>query len=84
MFTRTFRVGLRTCIEHLRRSASDYWGLHDSNTVLYLIEEDGTLRDLQFEQNSCVTKIVEQYHTQALRHRSWWQSSCQTGSRKRR
>lgn len=59
LFTRTFRVGLRTCIEDLRRCASDYWGLQDGSTVLYIIEEDGTLRDLQYELASCVTKIVE-------------------------
>ena len=38
--------------------------------MLYVIEEDGTLRDLQFELASCVTKVVEQYHTQAVRYRA--------------
>jgi len=38
--------------------------------MLYVVEEDGTLRDLQFEQSSCVIRIVEQYHTQALKFRS--------------
>lgn len=59
LYTRTFRVGLKTCLEHLRRSASEFWGLNTNTTMLYIIDEDGTLRDLQFDGASCVTKIVE-------------------------
>ena len=63
LYTRTFRVGIKTCIDQLRQSCTQYWGYQEGRTMLYVIEEDGTLRDLQFELASCVTKVVEQYHT---------------------
>ena len=69
-YTRTFRVGMKTCIDQLRQSCTEFWGYSEGRTMLYIIEEDGTLRDLQFDLASCVTKVVEQYHTQALRCRA--------------
>lgn len=69
MFTGTFRVGLKTQISHLLKSAYNYWGLCETNAVLYIVEEDGSVRDLQYDMNSCVIKIVEQYFTHAIKHR---------------
>ena len=70
LFSRTFKVGLKTLVSHLRANVSDYWGFTDEHTILYIIEEDGTLRHLQYDNTSSVTKIVEQYHTQAQKHYS--------------
>ena len=33
-----------------------------------MVEEDGSIRDLQFELQSAVTRVVETNHTAALRH----------------
>ena len=63
MYTRTFRVGLRTQVSELLNCATEFWGLQDGLSVLYIVEEDGSLRDLQYDLNSSVIKVVEQYHT---------------------
>jgi len=50
IYTRTFRVGQKTIVTDLVKCAADYWGFTAKLAMLYTVEEDGTLRDLQYEQ----------------------------------